>query len=797
MMNPAQSARDGFRCLSLFGLGVLFAVAHSAWAFGAAPQMTGVSPRGFQVGATTHMIVHGSGLDQSLRVLITGVDGVQTHVVSCDGERAELQVSVPRDVAPGLYPLRLISGSGVTNAVAVGVDELPQLSMRDTVVSLPVALHGTLRGADRHVTEFVGQAGQRLVVDVEGRRLGASIRPVLRLYSPDDRQLAIAQPTSRLAGDTRLELTLPIDGIYRIELQDLLLQGPEPGWFRMKIGDLDYVDAVYPLASNGGEPQTLEVLRSGAVEAVEFAASQVPTKRVMTAPWPAGSTAPLTAASPVLRVDPWGPREWREEHWRGDAEQPATSEARLVSIPWAMNGRLLAAGEVDEYELPLAPRTEPVAIRCEVFADRWGSPLDTVLELTDPAGNSLGQNDDQPGSTDPMVEATLPPELKLIRVRVSSLTGNYGPDAAYRVLLSRKRDGQVELKTEADRVHVPSGGRVVLPVEIVRQGAAKQVRLSIPAALSPALRLETPMLEPTDEIGLVSLAADSATQGLFQFPLHFADADSSLGSLSSLVTGAFPGTQYRPHWREELVVAVMPTEPLAVQWQAVTAAYLARGVKQPMRLHMQHTASSPLRVRLSLLTSQRTPQKQQNNQTVEDPSRALRLVEVSGEPREVPPGSSLQEFTLHVPADLPLHPWAMALRADVLSESDQTLATVYSAVKRLPTIAPLGLSVEWPEKLELKKGAEEPMIVHGRVMRHPDFRAAVKLTAVGLGDAESQSDVMVSAEQSEFQFEWKIAAGATAREVQEVRLRAEVVEVSEAWSGIQAVSAPVTVVIQE
>jgi hypothetical protein len=781
------------------------------------PRIDQLTPRGLQIGAVTRLSVRGDHLTDSLRLFVPGIPGIRTQWIQGDRASAELHVELPADTVPGIYPLRLVCAEGVSNAVAVGIDALPQLSMRDTVVSLPVALHGSFKGAEKPVTEFAGRAGERLVIDVEGKRLGSAIRPVLRLFGPDQSQLMIARPTSRLAGDTRLELTLPTDGIYRVELQDLLYRGPEPGWFRMKLGQLEYADLVFPMAVDGRQAESIELIGINQPQTVLLPAQPQAVSRTVSVPWTAATDAPLTGAAPELRVRAGGGREWRESAWRDHVSASASinsasinsaSTASAAELPWAVNGRLLEAGEVDVFNLPLPPLaddSQPRRLRCEVFADRWGSPLDAVLEVLDGAGKQLGRGDDQPGTTDPLVDVTVPAGARSVELRVSSLTGNLGTDAVYRLAVTAVPDSSVKLTTSVDRIHVPAGSRIVLPVDVVREGNAADVWLSLSESLAPALRLETRDIGASDQIGLVALAADRDTRGLFQVPIHHAIVGSDAARQTSLVTGPFPGTEYRPDWRGQTVIVVTAPASLSVDWQTdAPLEYLARGTTAELTLHMDSQAAVPRQVEVRLLTTQRMPQKQVDNKPVDDLERALRLAgEAVATQLTVPPGHSRSIVKLHVPADLPLHAWGLAIRADVIAEEGKSdcVETVFTPVARMRAIAPLELAVDWPEKLTVKAGAEDTVVVRGRVTRHPEFRSAVTVTALGLGDAalgdaEQSVEVRIEADQQEFEFAWRFAQGTAAREIKDVRLRATPVDGPEAWSRIEALSTPATVWVE-
>ena len=106
----------------------------------AAPTLKSVSPRGLQVGESTRVTLDGSDFGEHPRIYLD-VDGIyHTADVKVDGGRLVADVHLGENISAGLYPLRIESDSGLSNALMVGIDRLPQLNFQGEVDSLPVAL---------------------------------------------------------------------------------------------------------------------------------------------------------------------------------------------------------------------------------------------------------------------------------------------------------------------------------------------------------------------------------------------------------------------------------------------------------------------------------------------------------------------------------------------------------------------------------------------------------------------------------------------------------------------------------
>src|SRR5262249_45627248 len=66
-----------------------------------------------------------------------------------------------------------------------------------------------------------------------------------------------------------------------------------------------------------------------------------------------------------------------------------------VKLPVTINGRIFPRQDVDVWTVPLK---KGQTVSCEVYAARLGSPLDSLLEIMDPNGRVIAENDDTFGA---------------------------------------------------------------------------------------------------------------------------------------------------------------------------------------------------------------------------------------------------------------------------------------------------------------------------------------------------------------------------------------------------------------
>jgi hypothetical protein len=146
-----------------------------------------------------------------------------------------------------------------------------------------------------------------------------------------------------------------------------------------------------------------------------------------------------------------------------------------VQLPVTINGRIFPRQNVDSWTFPLH---KGQIVACEVNAARIGSPLDSYLEVFDPDGRVVAENDDALGA-DSFVRFTATTDGKYA-VHIRDANGRGGPAYVYRLTLTS--DPYV------DRVF-PLGGR---------RGEATRFTLYGQGAPSDPVEIKLPADGPRD-----------------------------------------------------------------------------------------------------------------------------------------------------------------------------------------------------------------------------------------------------------------------------------------------------------
>ena len=99
---------------------------------------------------------------------------------------------VAADATPGFREVRLDGPSGVSNLAVVRVDTLPQVVEAEPnndpekaqEVAIGTVIDGLHNAVDVDHFRITGEPGRRFTLDLEARRVGTSISPVVTLLSP-------------------------------------------------------------------------------------------------------------------------------------------------------------------------------------------------------------------------------------------------------------------------------------------------------------------------------------------------------------------------------------------------------------------------------------------------------------------------------------------------------------------------------------------------------------------------------------------------------------------------------------
>ncbi len=464
-------------------------------AWGAAPVITELSPRGAELGRPFTLTVVGKNLGEGARVTST-LPATFTAVAPPSDTRqarpgATFLVETKPEAAPGIYPIRVETPAGISNILLFTVGTFPEVTEEESqpysqpnrndsietaepVRATPVVVNGTLRGPERDVYRISGKAGERRVFEVEARRCGSAIDPVLRLLDGSGKQLARSDDSPGAGLDARLDFTFPREGTYYVEVTDARFSTQMQNFYRLKMGSYRYAEGIFPLGGRRGEQVPVTFFGGAAgkgLSAVADLRKAAGDHSLTTVALPDSPTLPFPFAVsdlPELREPLNGP----------------------VPVPGVVNGRLDQPGEVDRYRVRVEPGER---LLFEMQARELGtSRLEAIITVYDSAGKRLDSAGDKPlpedvfavqgtsrTSSDPFLNFKVPEGTREIVVSVEDLALRGGPLYGYRLIVRRQAE-DFTLTLGSPYVNIPAGGTAMVSVSADRRGYDGPIQLTVP-----------------------------------------------------------------------------------------------------------------------------------------------------------------------------------------------------------------------------------------------------------------------------------------------------------------------------
>jgi hypothetical protein len=224
----------------------------------AAPQPIVTLPLAIDKGKTTKLTVRGLHVDSVTEVRLSEpkssgkiVGKGKSVPVPKDANAGQLgdseidiEVTVPEEVPSGIVPFTLVGPTGESKPHHLIVnDEIPRVTEKEPnngfdesqPIAVPQVIEGSIRQPqDVDVFRVEGNAGDRIVFDVQARRFGSPLEAMLTLYDADGHILATAEGAGAQR-DAVLKASLPRDGRYFLALIDANDQGGSIWVYRLLV----------------------------------------------------------------------------------------------------------------------------------------------------------------------------------------------------------------------------------------------------------------------------------------------------------------------------------------------------------------------------------------------------------------------------------------------------------------------------------------------------------------------------------------------------------------------------------
>ncbi len=453
-------------------------------------RLYGVFPPGGTQGAQFDVMVTGADLDEVTALQFThpGIqakpkmsepDPVLGKTRPIDGR---FQLSIGKDVPPGIYEVRAAGRYGISNPRAFVVSDMHELveqepnNRLDEAMEVPI---GTIVNARADATgfdyyRFHAQKGERAIIICWAERIDSRLDSTLVLYDARGRELA--RNRSYLGSDALLDFTAPADGDYFVKVYDFTYGGGNDYFYRLQISARPHIDFVFPPAALPGTtgPFTLygRNLPGGKLSDVKMGGRALESLQVTITVPKQTELVHFTRAwlvqpgSPTVRGFTYAlqtPQGRSNSVVIGLAAAPIVAEkepndqpqqAQRVSVPCAFVGQFhpdgdrdwlefeAAAGEtywIEMYANRLRRRTDPYLILERVTTDANGQEQTAfVREVGTQPMTNVGGAHFNTSNDDFAFRLEIPQEGRY-RIMVRDLYNNGDPRFVYRLSIRQER----------------------------------------------------------------------------------------------------------------------------------------------------------------------------------------------------------------------------------------------------------------------------------------------------------------------------------------------------------------------
>jgi hypothetical protein len=470
------------------------------------PQIGYIFPTGGQRGQTITVTVNGQNLQGTTHVLFSGAGVAAKVAPTADGKGLQntnagalpIVVSIAPDAPLGVREMRVFGPRGVSNVGRFSVGAHPEVNESEPnntlpqaqKINTPVTINGQINGAeDEDLFAFEAKEGQQMVFAVESFPLTFALDSVLTLRDAQGRPLATGRDPLRF--DASLTYSFKRSGTYVLQIHDWTYSGGAHFVYRLTIGAVPFITSIFPA---GGQKGTSVVVTLSGVN--------LPTT-THTVNVPADAASPMMISVGGSNSVPFYVGEFPEgvEQEPNDSRETAT---RFASLPLTINGRIEKPGEKDYFTFPAQAGQRFIF---EVFGRRIGSPLDSLLTLTNAQGNEVvAPADDIQGSLDSRLDFTFPATGDYV-LMIRDATHRGGEDFVYRIVIAPPGVPDFTLTASPDALNVGQGGNAVITINGNRlNGFNGDIALSVPNP-PPGITVTPNVLRAGQNVTLMSLTA--------------------------------------------------------------------------------------------------------------------------------------------------------------------------------------------------------------------------------------------------------------------------------------------------
>ena len=330
-------------------------------------------------------------------------------------ETVEVEFEIAPDAKLGERIIYIVSPNGMSNPMRFYVGDLPEVSKRPLRkvayerartkeywgravsrgrwaqiyvtpfnnppidINLPCVANGQITEGNTDTWRFKAKKGQNIIMAISAQ----SILPYISDAVPGWFQTAITVRNSKgkevafnddfyHRPDSYLNFKVPADDEYTVEVYDAVHRGREDLVYRLTIGEIPFVESVYPLSVKRKDTTTIKLIGENLKSHKYEVYRKFGGDFYLNIPGIYHNRIPMMSTSDAI-------------------DASADTSPRDLKIPSLVDGIISHPNKVDTYKLDLIHGKKIIV---EVFARRYDSPLDSYITISDSNGKILASADD-------------------------------------------------------------------------------------------------------------------------------------------------------------------------------------------------------------------------------------------------------------------------------------------------------------------------------------------------------------------------------------------------------------------
>jgi len=727
-----MNVRHLFTLLSMILLGVVPLQA-------AYPEFNTTRPNGGQRGTELKLTITGNRLDDFESMIFFTPGFTQKSVEKVEKNKVELTIAIAPEVEPGNHLMRVRTRSGVSHARQFFVGPFPNVEEKEPnsefdtaqVIGFDQSIEGLITSEDVDYYKLSVKKGQRISLEVDGLRLGYTVfDPYIAILDKDRFEKAFSDDTILHRQDGYCSFVAEYDGDYYVMVRESSYRGGNTSFYRLHVGGFRRPDVVYPAGGMLGSVTKVRFIDKEGVfeEEVKLPTVQDPGFMIFSKgaeAAPSGNPFRLVPFENTLEAEP--------NNEQAKATQVITGE------PVALNGVIETPGDIDFFKIALKKDQQVVLL---AFAQSLGSPLDSVINVYNEKGGSIGGNDDGGGRRRLDSKQTLKvPADGNYFVRVADHLERGGPNFVYRIELVAS---QPELTFASPHYSVndshyrqfmaiPRGGRMVLLENFSRSNVGGDFKFEA-AGLPAGVKLLTE-LAPKDQPGMPLMfeATADAPLGHVTVPVELKPVDPNVkvtGQMRQEFDIVRQGNVvFYTEIQDKLPVAVVEEAPYSLEIVKPTVPLVNNGILNLKVISKRKEGfKAPIRVLM-----------------VWKPNGISTLGE-----QTIPEGQNECNFVLDANANTPAGTWKFV----VMGEADAGNGRVYNASPFCEvTTAPAYVAAPAIPLTAVEQGQETMMVA--KIENLQPFEGEAEASIVGVPETIPIESAKISKDTKEVVFKVK------------------------------------------